>query len=153
MEDAQLVSEILTTIMLGFEECLSKGVDNMYKKLDNEFPASRKYYEAFNRIMTIIGHLFENKVVKSDFHRKAWFFSLFLAIYQAVFGELKKPPKNPVHLDTERMQDNLVSFSEAYTKDKVSPDIKRLFQQGTGSNRLKRNEIMMRVILEGSYAI
>lgn len=148
MSDAEFVSEILTTIIVGFEKYRSK-IDILYKKYEENFPESDYYYEAFNHIMGAIGNLFENKIIRSHFNRKVWFYTLFIILFEKIYGDIGTNQRYPLqNINLPELEDKLIEVIIDYNRDDFNANTKLLFIQGTGtsSNRQARHEFLLNKI-------
>jgi hypothetical protein len=86
MADAELVSELLVTMMDGFQTTKDSDLRRYYKTHDDSFPEAEKLSEQFEKTVDTIGGLFENRLAQMPFRRVPLFYSLFAFIYDALFG-------------------------------------------------------------------
>ena len=144
MKEAQFISEILTTLEIGYEKYSAKKVEETYKKYDQKFTNSDNYFSSINFIMSVIGNLMESPLLKSHFSKNSWFFTLFLCIYEKVFfapgSEKKDFTANKI--DIEKYRTNLIKLVTDYSSGNISDDIVLLYRQGTASssNRKARHK-------------
>lgn len=150
MGEAQFISEVVVTLDVGFQNYSKKKIDDSYKKYDQEFTNFNNYFESFNYVMSILGNLLENNQIRSLFKKQAWFFTLFVAIYEKVFFEPGSNRKNfsAKHLDIERLENSLIEIVNMYNNDGLPADITLLFRQGTGtgSNRRSRHDYLVSLL-------
>jgi len=86
MLDAELVSELLLTMLEGLRSTRSSDLDAFYARFEDELPKGPELEQQFQQVMDMVGALFENPPVHRAFRRRAPFFSLFVALYDVRFG-------------------------------------------------------------------
>jgi len=86
MGDAELVSELLVTMMDGFQSTKDRDLRRYYDKYDDDFPRAEKFSEQFERTIDTIGAIFDAHLAQTPFRRIPLFYSLFALIYDARFG-------------------------------------------------------------------
>lgn len=86
MDDAELVSELLVTMMDGFQSTKDKELRKYYNKYDDDFPKAEKLRQQFEKTIDTIGAIFDTRLSQTPFRRAPLFFSLFLVIYDLLFG-------------------------------------------------------------------
>jgi len=86
MADAELVSEHLSTMMGGFGDTKDKALRAIYKKYDDDFPRGTELSVQFEKTIDTIGYIFTNRLPETPFRRVPLFFSLFMFVYDALFG-------------------------------------------------------------------
>jgi hypothetical protein len=88
MADAQLVSELLLTMLQGIKQTNDRQLSKLYDQYDNEFDGSAEYTARFDKTIDIIGEIFGNQLPHTAFKRIPLFFSLFIFVYDAMHGLL-----------------------------------------------------------------
>ncbi len=87
MADAELVSELVVTMLNNFVATKSKYLSDIYEQYDDVFPYEDNVIEQFNNVIDIIGNIFPGYEMRSSsFRRIPLFFSLFCAIYDGKYG-------------------------------------------------------------------
>ena len=86
MDDAKLVSELIVTMLEGFTSTSDTPLNKVYKKYDDEFPGSNRITERFAKTIDMIGEIIGDKIPQTSFKRTPLFFSLFIFIYDAMYG-------------------------------------------------------------------
>lgn len=86
MADTELVSEMFLTMIEGFRDTKDASLRRVYKMYDDEFPQAAKLTDQFERTIDMIGEIFDKRLPETPFHRAPLFFSLFMFIYDALFG-------------------------------------------------------------------
>ncbi|MCI0579588.1 MAG: DUF262 domain-containing protein [Chloroflexi bacterium] len=86
MADAELVSELVVSMLDGIRQTKSADLRNFYEGYDDSFPQSQRVEEEFGETINIIGNLFPNSLRGTQFSRGPLFYSLFCAVYDAKFG-------------------------------------------------------------------
>lgn len=147
MKEAQFVSEIITTIEVGYEKYNAKKIDESYKKYDQKFKNSENYYYSINYVMSVMGNLMESPILKSHFSKNSWFLTLFLCIYEKAFFEPGAEKKNFIanEINIEKYKVSLEKLVTDYNSKDVADEIVLLYQQGTGSgsNRKTRHNHLL----------
>ncbi len=133
MADALLVSEIIYTILYGYQSARLASLDKMYREYDENFPYKEEVYDNFNKTMTILGHLFESKHIKNTFKPKFMFYSLFLVIYAKNFGFEGRENEKIGRIDINRTIDALEDFSIRFSRPEFDPVVKNRIKQATGN--------------------
>jgi hypothetical protein len=86
MNDAQLVSELLLTMLRGIKPTNATQLKKIYEQYDPEFPEASEYTERFDKTIDIIGEIFGSQLHNTAYKRVPLFFSLFIFIYDALYG-------------------------------------------------------------------
>lgn len=86
MADAELGSELVVTMMDGFQSTKDYDLRKYYDKYDDDLPEAEKLSEQFERTIDTIGVIFDNHLAQTPFRRIPLFYSLFALIYDALFG-------------------------------------------------------------------
>lgn len=133
MQDALLVSELIYTIIYGYQSARSSALDKMYSEFDDEFPQKKQIYDRFNKVITILGNLFEINSIQKVFKPKFMFYTLFLVIYARLFGfeGNKNEVTDSINIDASIL--NLEKFSSKYLQPDYEPLLKSQMKQATGN--------------------
>lgn len=86
MADAEFTSELLSTMMGGFRDTKDKALRNIYKDYDDEFPRGAELSTQFETTIDTIGGIFGSKFLETPYRRAPLFFSLFMFVYDALYG-------------------------------------------------------------------
>jgi hypothetical protein len=86
MSEAQLVSELLLTMLQGIRPSNYTQLKKLYEMYDAEFPESDLYTQRFDKTIDIIGEIFGSQLQNTAYKRVPLFFSLFIVIYDALYG-------------------------------------------------------------------
>lgn len=86
MKDAELVSELLLTMIKGITETRANHINACYQEFDESFPHRKTYVRQFRSVIDVIGELFPDTLSESEFRKGPLFYSLFAAIYDALVG-------------------------------------------------------------------
>ena len=121
MNEVELVSELLVTVLEGFQSTGNRELAKIYTKYDDEFEARDRTMRRFETVIDIIGAMFGDSLSDSDFRRKPLFFSLFVAIYSCRYGI---PGKQDLRIKFSPTQISLVHgrlarFETQLEKDEV----------------------------------
>jgi len=133
MADAALVSDILYTIVYGYQSSQSSAIDKMYKQFDEDFPQKSEIYENFNKTISILGNLFESQHIRNVFKPKFMLYSLFLVIYSRLFGLKDMEDEKTGRVNIERTIEKMEEFSVQYVQPDFNPEFKLKFKQATGN--------------------
>jgi len=86
MIEAQLVSELFLTMLQGIKPSHDTQLKKLYARYDVEFPELDEYTQRFNKTIDIIGEIFGSQLPNTAYKRIPLFFSLFIVIYDALYG-------------------------------------------------------------------
>lgn len=86
MLDAEMVSELVVSMLDGIRQTKTKDLDEFYKRYDDDFPQSSRITREFEQTIETIGNIFGASLPTSPFRRIPLFYSLYCAIYDARFG-------------------------------------------------------------------
>jgi len=86
MYDAQLVSELFLTMLQGIRPTNDTQLKRIYEQYDAEFPEAGEYTERFDKTIDLIGEIFGSQLYNTAYKRVPLFFSLFIFIYDALYG-------------------------------------------------------------------
>jgi len=133
MQDALLVSELIYTIIYGYQAARSSALDKMYDAFDEEFPKKKEIYDNFNRTITILGDLFEVSSIQRVFKPKFMFYTLFLVAYARLFGFEEKWDEKKGEIDINSTKEKLDEFSSKYLLPDYDQILKSKMKQATGN--------------------
>lgn len=85
MGEAELTSELVVGLMAGLQD-KKKSLDKYYDQYEDKLPERRKTENHFQQVISWIDQNIGSKLGKTAFKRKALFYSLFMAIADALFG-------------------------------------------------------------------
>jgi hypothetical protein len=98
MAEAELVSELYVSMLDGIQN--KKGsLKIFYRNYDEDFPEKDRLEREFKTVIDLIADFFGPKLPHSIFSRRILFYSLFLVIYDLLFGM----PKSPVNGKIEKI--------------------------------------------------
>ncbi len=81
MKDSEYISELFIAMMHGIQQKEQDQIDKYYKLYDEKFPDREEKRKEFEAIERLVKEIFGNDLVKTRWHGKADFYSLFLALY------------------------------------------------------------------------
>jgi hypothetical protein len=96
MFEEELIAEIIIAMMDGLQD-KKKSINIFYEKYDEKFFNKRRIYNKFKEIFNIIINNYGDVVKNTNIKRKAIFYSLFLIIYDILYG--LKGQKGPYKVD------------------------------------------------------
>jgi len=145
MADAELVSELLVTMMDGFQTTKDSDLRRYYKNFDDSFPEADKFSNQFEKTIDIIGATFNGKLAQTPYRRVPLFYSLFALIYDALFGLPKESSPKITFTKQERttILTALIKLGEIITSKEPPKDYLSLIEaarRGTadvGKRRLR----------------
>jgi len=85
MSEAELTSELLVAIIAGLQD-KKKSLNRFYEDYEDLFPNQRAVETQFERILSWIDEYVGFYLPKTAFARRALFYSLFMAVADAMFG-------------------------------------------------------------------
>jgi hypothetical protein len=86
MAEAELVSELLAMMVGGIQSTRASDLKKIYAKYDDEFDEDGEIEQQFRSVMDLIGEMSGGKLRSTAFRREPLFLSLFIALYDALFG-------------------------------------------------------------------
>lgn len=86
MGDAELVSELVVSMMDGIRQTKANDLEGFYKKYDDVFPRRNKIVSEFDATMDLVGYIFGDDLGLSPFRRIPLFYTVFCAVYDRKFG-------------------------------------------------------------------
>lgn len=126
MQEAELTSELLVAMMDGLQD-KKKSLDRYYQQYENSMPGKREISSKFERVLTWINSNLAESIRGTVFKRRALFFSLFMAVADALFGIVggqgpvsEFPPRELKRSQRESLLNKLDAISEAL-RAKVPP--------------------------------
>ncbi len=140
MNDAQLVSEILSSMIGGIQGGKSY-IKKYYTMYDDEFPQEEKVITAFNKILDTIAFVFGNKLVLTQFRRPPLFMSVYLALYDVVYGFDNDTYKPQISISSKSYPlifENLMELNEEIMAQQQSSELFNAATRRT-SNPKERN--------------
>ncbi len=149
MADAELVSELVVSMLDGIRMTKEKDLKIFYERYDDDFPQSSKIKKEFDETIDIIGNIFVDSLRASQFRRAPLFYSLFCAIYDAKFG-LPKSTKPQLGFNQKQMRmikdrlrklESMIIAKEPPEKYREFIDAARLSTADPGKRRVRHNFI------------
>jgi len=86
MDEAELVSELVVTMLTGIRQTKAVDLREFYEKYDDRFRDAGRVNREFSAIIDLAGELLSGDLAPGVFTRRPVFFSLFVALYDARFG-------------------------------------------------------------------
>lgn len=104
MAEAELVSELLATMVGGIQSTRTADLKRYYETYDDEFDEDGTIEEQFRSIMNLIGDMSAGELKSTAFRREPLFLSLFIALFDAVYG-LPKSTRTRLKFTPAQMRD------------------------------------------------
>lgn len=145
MAEAELVSELLVSMIDGIRQTKAPDLLHFYNLYDDEFPRLETIRNQFEFVINTIGDIFDSKLPSSEFSRIPLFYSLFLAIFDAKYGLPKtKRPKigftgsqNKIVAEELKKLDSIISSTNPPKRYVPFIDATRLSTADVGKRRLR----------------
>jgi hypothetical protein len=126
MAEVELVSDLSMNMMDGLIGKTQTRLDNVYKRYEAEgFPDADALTSRFRRTMDTIDEVLGAKIADSVFSSEVYFFSLFVFLYDELYGldsELTKGAKAK-KLKTAVLGDCLVGVSDRLRREDVPAEV------------------------------
>jgi hypothetical protein len=121
----------------------------MYSEFDDDFPQKNGIYKNFNSTVTVLGNFLESSHISSVFKPKFMFYSLFLVIYERLFGFTEQEADTTGKIDIQKSLESLEQFCVKYVRSDFDPVFKAKFKQSTGNvaQRKYRHSELSKLIL------
>jgi len=135
MRDAEFISELIVIIFEGLEKYQTSLINTYYKKFDMNFPEKEQIQQIIHNLFSIIGGLFDdNEIIKKQFSKSAWFFTLIIWLYERTYTKTgQKLTLKDKKIERNEMISRLESLVTDYVSGYLDPEITLLFQQGTNT--------------------
>lgn len=153
MREAQLVSEIIMAMREGFTPTKKKDIDDYYEKYDDELPHSDEIKKQFRSVIDEINRIFEDGFGDTAYRRLTMFYSLFILIYDAMYG-LPGSDHPTVSLSSEnreQLREELIDLSDIIYMDEPPEDYREFLdatRRATADpgRRVTRHEYLWRCL-------
>ncbi len=99
MLEAELVSELLIAMMDGIKGKNNRVINNYYRKYDDALPDREKIIEKFRTCIDTIVEIFGEDLKSSVFSYSHMFYSLFLVVYDLLYGLPNTPITQKVKIN------------------------------------------------------
>jgi hypothetical protein len=99
MLEVELVSELVVTMMKGLAAKNQRVLNQFYARYDDKFLESREIARRFRQVMDSVDELYGLSMARSSFSRVMHFFTLFVYLYDRLFGlgsRLSRIPPKPL---------------------------------------------------------
>jgi len=110
MKEVELASDVIVAMVRGISDI--KWIKTLYKDYDDEFPQKDQIEHEFSSSLGYIAENLEQPVRSTRFRRVAWFYSLLVAITDAIHGI-------PQGLGPHSMESGAVIASRMYQLDEA----------------------------------
>jgi hypothetical protein len=115
MAEVELTSEILIAALDGMQD-KKVTIDQFYDDFDDAFPRRKELSDRFEQVINQITETFADDLVDTLFHRRAFFYTLFCAVYHRCFGLPKATEKTVKRklnaADRDRLKEVVNELSE-----------------------------------------
>ncbi|EDY82164.1 conserved hypothetical protein [Verrucomicrobiia bacterium DG1235] len=142
MGEAELTSELLVGLLAGLQD-KKASLDRYYKSYEDQFPSEKQVTEKFDRVLNWLQQNLMSELKGTVFTRPALFYSLFMAVGDALYGidggsgKLNRFPSKTL---SSKQQVNLVAkLKELSNATKVDEPPKKLARFVTASARQTDN--------------
>lgn len=150
MEDAKLVSQLLSVIVSGKIESNSFKTDSyLYRKYDDNFPESSTLEHNFKETVDLISNIYNDELRDTAFSQVPLFYSLFLVLYHFKYNiQTFNLPTFPISLaDIPRIRTALDDIDAKLKEKEPAQDISELLLTLTRNTttpkvRIKRCKIL-----------
>jgi hypothetical protein len=130
MADAEFTSELVICMLDGIKQTKLPDIRGYYKNFDEAFPKAEQIREQFAAVIDIIGAAYREELPSSQFRRVPLFFSLFLVIYDAIYGMPNTPvPHGKIAVHERSLRTRLLAAEQNF-------DALRLPDGGVGLREL-----------------
>jgi hypothetical protein len=110
MKEVELTSDVVVAMIRGISDI--NVIKTIYEELDDEFPQREEFEHRFSSSLEYVYINYEEAVRTTRFRRIAWFYSLFLAVIDALFGI-------PNGFGPAEIQNNMLVSSRMYQLDEA----------------------------------
>jgi len=147
MAEAELASELVIAMLSGLQD-KKKSIRTYYSRYEDAFPQKRKVEKEFKRTIDLIAEVMGDRLRRTVFRRRALFYSLYCAFYDALYGLPKgrgRIPLTPSQFPKVRQQ--LQRLSTELGREEPSKGYARLHAAAARqTDNLKPRRIVHRFI-------
>lgn len=86
MREVEFTSELVGYILQGMRGRTQTYITSLYKEYEDAFPQEQEVRRRFVQVMERIANDFGDELLRTEFHRTTWFYTLFGEIYDRLFG-------------------------------------------------------------------
>lgn len=154
MGDAELVSELIVTMMEGLRQTKSKDLVPFYTKYDDEFLLANELKRKFDNVMALISEIYGDLLRNSPFRRAPLFYSLYGVLFDAKFG-FKDSGKPKLSFDSHEraiIRQTLIEIGEIVNQKEPSLENQqfvaatRLSTSDAGKKKLRHEFIWEKIL-------
>lgn len=96
MREVEFTSELLILTEFGIQEKTQRGIENYYKRFDEEYPRSQEIITVVMDIMDIISRELSELIWRTPYANTAIFYSLFAALLDLRYGPVISRQEGPL---------------------------------------------------------
>jgi hypothetical protein len=86
MTEVELTSDLTLNMLLGLTGKTQDRLDNLYMNNEQSFDGAKEVSTRFRHVMDTIDNILGNKITKTVFSREVNFFTLFVYLYDRMYG-------------------------------------------------------------------
>ena len=124
MKEVELTSDLAINIVNGLTGKSQPKIRDFYEKYDDEFPYKKELRSRFQYTMDQIDALLGREISKSVYSSEVHFFSLFLFVYDMIYGlgsNLKSDKLRPAL--SRRLREFLIQVGREFEEQRVPDDV------------------------------
>ena len=135
MREAEFISDILVALVDGISDIAV--LDQKYEEYEESFPAEERATQLFTRAFQYINDEFREAITETRFKNKAWFYSLMVALADALEGIPSGNGVKPI-LSSERIETRMRALDEELRDPEVGDRLFVLNQSlGRGTSHVR----------------
>jgi hypothetical protein len=91
MGDAEFASELIICMLDGIKQTKLADLKSYFERFDDKFARGHQIEKRFAEVIDVIGSAYGDELSRSQFRRVPLFFSLFLVLFDALYGLPNSP--------------------------------------------------------------
>lgn len=119
MKEVELTSDLVLNMIDGLTGKTQKRIDALYERFDKTFPAEAILRDRFRRTMEHVDALMRGELAQSVFVSEVHFFSLWVYLYDVMWGLGSKLDKNRARPLPPSLARGLTKVSEHFVRESV----------------------------------
>ncbi len=123
MAEVEITSEFAQLMIKGIVGKTQKGIDNVYKDFDDEWPERSETERRFRHCMEELDNGLGNDLADSVFRNRAAFHGLFCALYSHLFGIGSPLKKQRPKALTPDFRNRALRAADAIARERAAADV------------------------------
>ena len=150
MNEVELTSDLALAMISGLSGKTKKKIDELYAKYDDTFPATIEFTRRFRSVMNVIDENVGSNIAGSVFDREMHFYSLFLYVYDRLWGLGSPLKRTPAGSIPRNFQSKVMEVSRRFKTGEVPPKVlDSVARAATDLGRRRTRYLYTATVLDG----